>query len=547
MLIFYIDSIWEGFEDMKISDVKHVALYVRISIDKKGATGKRVENEETLKNHLEILTAFAERQGYTHETFKEVVSGGKSEIEDRKHLKRLLNRIEEFDAILVVELSRLSRNGKISELVLEYCQDYDKLIITPETSFDLANNDSDVLMYRFGSAVSAYERSIIGKRVKNNKLQMARQGLNASGSVPLGYIRNPLSKQLEIDEEKADIVRYAFRLCNEGYGASKISKALNDEGYTTATGKDFTTRAVKDMLKIQTYKGWTVYNDYLPTKRNGKTIREIKDTIIVENTHPAIITPEQFDSVQNVRSKRAEHYSGGREKPMKVAPPSLVKDLLYCACCDRKVRITYQEQKQRHLIRSCTDLMQDGNKCPSSGFMAIYVERDVIKQVIQYHRQLEEEISLLENNNMEGFKEEQVSRKKTLENQLKQLDEGMKGILRLELKYEMSGTSNTVQDEFIREEKQKIIDTKEKVERQLDELLKKMEQPTVQDEIDKRKKVRNLINEMDGKTPEQINTLLKQFIMKIYYKRVLPEDLKKLGVKNEIRKSYPASIEIEYL
>lgn len=537
----------EGYENMKHNDIKHVALYVRISIDKKSSTGKRVENEETLKNHLEILTAFAEVQGYTYETFKEVVSGGMSEIEDRIHLKSLLNRIEEFDAILVVELSRLSRNGKISELVLEYCQDYNKLIITPETSFDLANNESDVLMYRFGSAVSAYERSIIGKRVKNNKLQMARQGLNASGSVPLGYIRNPVSKQLEIDEEKADIVRYAFRLCNEGYGASKISQALNNEGYTTATGKAFTTRAVKDMLKIQTYKGWTVYNDYQTTKRNGKTIREIKDTIIKEDTHPAIITTAQFDSVQNVRSKRTEHYSGSREKPMKVAPPSLIKDLLYCACCGRKVRITYQEDKQRHLIRSCTDLMQDGSKCPSSGFMAIFVERDIVKQVIQYQRQLEEEISSFENDNMENFKEEQIARKNSLEKHLKQLTEEMKGIMRLELKYEISGTSSTFEEEFIREEKQKNIDSKEKVEKQLDELLKKMEQPTVKDEIEKRKNVINLINEMDNRTPEQINTLLKQFIMKIHYKRILPEDLKNLGVKNEARKNYPASIEIEYL
>lgn len=531
---------------MNIHNVKHVAIYVRISDNKKSKSGKRVEDEETLRNHIEILSDFAELKGYTHETFKEVVSGGMSEIDERKHLKRLLDRIEEFDAILVVELSRISRNGKISELVLEYCQDYKKLIITPEAVYDLASNEIDVLMYRLGSAVSAHERSIIGKRIKNNKLQMARQGLNASGSVPLGYYRNPLTKKLEIDEDKANIIRYAFKLCSEGYGASKISQALNDLGYTTATGKAFTVRAIKDMFKIQTYKGWTVYNDYVTTKRNGKTVREINDTIIIEDTHPAIVPPELFDSVQKERSKRAERYSGGREKPMKLAPPPLIKDLLYCACCGRKVRISYNPQKKGYLIRSCTDLMQDGSKCPNSGFVAINVERAVIQQIVKYQKQLMEEIALLENDNMEEFKEEQETRKTALENQLTQLNEEMKGILRLELKYEMAGSTNPIQEEFIREEKQKNIDTKERLEKQLDELLKKMEQPTIQDEINSRKNTINIINELDGKTPEQVNTLLKQFIKKIYYTRIFPDEIKNLGNKNEKRKNYPATIEIEY-
>ena len=520
-------------------------MHLRISIDKKSALGGRVENEETLRNHKEILTTFANNKGYTYETFEEVVSGGMEDLKDRPALKKLLDRIEEFDAILIVELSRLSRDGGISEIVLRYCKDYQKIIITPEAVYDM-NNNSDVLLYRMSSAVNAHERMITGQRVKNNKLIMARLGLNASGSVPLGYNRNPVTKKLEIDEGKASIVRYAFRLCSEGYGASKISQALNDAGFKTATGKSYTTRAVKDMFKIQTYKGWTVYNDYMTTKRNGKTVREIKETVTVENTHPAIITPELFDSIVIVREKRAERYSGGREKPMTVAPPSLIKDLLYCSCCGRKVRISFEAKKQYYLIRSCVDLLSDGSKCPNSGFIAINVERAVIQKVIDYQKQIEEEIKLLESNNVEQFVEEQETRKQALEKQSKLLDEEMKGILRLELKYEMSGTSNPIQEEFIREEKQNNIDTKERVEKQLNDLLMKMEQPTIQDEIDNRKNIINLINELDGSTSEQINTLLKQFIKKIHYNRILPEDIKKLGVKNPLRKNYPADISIEY-
>ena len=51
----------------------------------------------------------------------------------------------------------------------------------------------------------------------------------------------------------------------------------------------------------------------------------------------------------------------------------------------------------------------------------------------------------------------------------------------------MKGTLNDIQEEVFREEKQKNIDNKERLQKQLEELTAKMEQPTIQDEIDSRK------------------------------------------------------------
>ncbi|MGE6488783.1 recombinase family protein [Paenisporosarcina sp. NPDC076898] len=407
-------------------------------------------------------------------------------------------------------------------------------------------------MYRISSSVNAYERMIIGKRIKNNKLQMARQGLNASGSVPLGYKRNPVSKKLEIDEETADTVRYAFKLCNDGYGASKIAQALNDAGYTTAKGNAYSTRAVKEMLKVQTYKGFTVYNNVenlkVKDKETGeiKTVRKAKETIVVEGTHPAIIAPEVFDSVQEKRANRAEVYAGSREKLTSKTEPSILKDLIYCGVCGRKVRISYEAKKQCYLIRSCTDLMQDGSKCVNSGFLAVYVERDIILKVLERKLQVEEEIQLLLQDNVEQLQEEHISMQKQLQKQLLQLDSEMKGLMKMELKYEMQGIENATQEEFFREEKQNNINTKERVQKQLENLLIKMKQPSVQDEIKKRVHVVKLIEELDGKSSEQINLMLKQFIKKIQYKRIIPEEIQKLGAKNPLRKDYGAELEIEY-
>ncbi|GAE36153.1 recombinase family protein [Halalkalibacter akibai] len=229
-------------------DIRHVAMYLRISQEKKS------ENFETLANHRNLLKEFATNNGYTFETFEEVLSGGASELGQRPQLQKLLNEVEKFDAILVVELSRLSRNGLISETVLQYCKDYDKPIITPDKVYDLANSDNDVLTFRFGSLIASQEHALIGKRSKYNKIQMARAGLHISGSIPFGYVRSSTTKKLEINEEEAKTVRYIYSLHTQGLGSFRIRDILNMEGYKSATGKHFNLPSIKRILRNPVYK-----------------------------------------------------------------------------------------------------------------------------------------------------------------------------------------------------------------------------------------------------------------------------------------------------
>ncbi|WP_237563689.1 recombinase family protein [Halalkalibacter okhensis] len=238
-----------------LKDFKYVAMYLRISQEKKS------ENFETLSNHRRLLTDFANKNGYSYKAYEEVLSGGASELEQRPQLQKLLNELEQFDAILVVELSRLSRNGLISETVLQFCKDYDKPIITPDKIYDLANNDNDVLTFRFGSLIASQEHALIGKRSKYNKIQMARAGFHISGSAPFGYVRNSTTKKLEINEEEAKTVRYIFTLHSQGLGSFKIREMLNAEGYKSSTGRPFNLPSIKRIIQNPVYKGWTVFTD----------------------------------------------------------------------------------------------------------------------------------------------------------------------------------------------------------------------------------------------------------------------------------------------
>lgn len=313
--------------------IRYVAIYLRISQEKKG------EDVETLENHREILIEFCKENGYEYEIFGEVMSGGKSDISQRVKLQELLNNIEKFDAIVCFELSRISRNGLISQTVKQYCMDYDKPIFTPIQVYDLANSENDRLMYDFGSIIASHEHGTIGKRSKANKKQMAKQGLHVSGNIPLGYVRNPKTKKLEIDEESAKTIRYIFQLHSKGYGSFKIRDILNEEGYKSATGKYFNLPAIKRIIRNPHYKGWTVFNDRKRIKKKGKVTYEIVDTIVIKDTHPAIIPPNEWDKANIDREQRAAHSNFIREKPATKTGVTMLKDLIYCGLCNRKMVI----------------------------------------------------------------------------------------------------------------------------------------------------------------------------------------------------------------
>ncbi|MCM3016906.1 recombinase family protein [Priestia megaterium] len=146
----------------------HVAIYLGISREKN-------ENVDTPDNYKQQLIEFAKSKSYTYEIYGEVISGGSSELEQRLELQKLLDNIEKFDAILCVEISRLSRNRLISQTVKQHRIDYDKPIIMPYQTYDLGNSSNDWLVFDFGSVIASQEHALIGKRVRLIKFKWQKQ------------------------------------------------------------------------------------------------------------------------------------------------------------------------------------------------------------------------------------------------------------------------------------------------------------------------------------------------------------------------------------
>ena len=135
-----------------------------------------------------------------------------------------------------------------------------------------------------------------------------------------GYRKDPENhNRLVIDLPAADIVRRIFALFEQGHGKIKIAKILNAEGipgpseYKKLNGEKYhngqrlngttywTYATVHRILNNQMYTGSMVQGKAPRQSLHGKArLQEKEKWTVVENTHEAIIEPEQWERVQTL-------------------------------------------------------------------------------------------------------------------------------------------------------------------------------------------------------------------------------------------------------
>jgi len=540
----------EMTKEIKFSQIKHVAIYLRIS-DEKKVKGKRISKEETLQIHKDRLIDFCDRNSFTYDIYSEIISG-KKDLSERKELNKVLNNLSKYDAIIVNEVSRLARNTEIAGAIKNTLERFDKMLLTPEHSYWM-RDANDAMIFNIGAAIVEHERNMIAKRIKNDKITLSRQKLNASGSAPLGYFRNPDTKTLEIDPETAHIPREAFDLILQGLGANKIAQIFNEKGYRTKKGNAFTIRAIKDLLKCETYKGTLIYNNiekFSSTDGQGNeiTIQKKKEAVRIDGAYPHIIEPDQWEAVQEIRASREARYAGGREKPSLTQPPSTLKDLVYCKHCKRKMRIVYEAKKQKFMIRNCVDILPDGSKCPNSGFLVERIEPKLFEALFSHEKELEAEIKDYKAKKTEKIEERDQEEKNRLEKKIADLESQALQIAAAEFKALMDPTNQDAMKIIIKQNKDQNALEKAAAQKSLNKINEKLLKPRIEEEIQKRLNVIFAIQKIKKeKSSEKINNFLKQFIFKIHYDRIMPEEIRKFGNKDPRRLNFEAKIEIEFL
>ncbi|MFI3255603.1 MAG: recombinase family protein [Eubacteriales bacterium] len=206
---------------------------------------------------------------------------------------------------------------------------------------------------------------MISRATKSGKEQLMKKGKFVGGYAPFGYeLHSDTPHTLFIDKAAATTVRMIFDLALEGKKTKQIADLLNEKDVMLCSAyfrKKYpdTKRFSNPTLGIK----WTyamvhgILTNYIYTgsmvSQRRKTIElgnrnTVKgNPIIVENTHEAIVTMEEFEKAQKVISKVKE----GSEEVKREKTTYPLKSLVRCGNC--KLTMTVLKSSRHGRRFSC--------------------------------------------------------------------------------------------------------------------------------------------------------------------------------------------------
>lgn len=331
----------------KQENQKITALYCRISLDDGG------DNESmSISNQKIMLRDFAEKNGmFQYEYY--VDDGYTGRNFNRPSFQRMIADIEagKIGCVITKDLSRLGRNyieaGSYIEIF--FPKHNVRYIAITDGVDSLNRKEMDITPFK-NILNDMYSRDI-SKKVLSGITIRSRQGKFCGGTPPLGLMRDPKDKgHLIIDPKTAPIIRKIYDYALDGLGCMRISKKLMEEKIPVTHVKSNTERQenyyywagsrISHILRNPFYKG-----AHLVFRTHQKGIRSNTYDIIpreeweiIENCHEAIVSPEEWDKVQELIDRRPTIMNGN-------ACPfyNLFHGIIYCATCGKSMQVRYEK------------------------------------------------------------------------------------------------------------------------------------------------------------------------------------------------------------
>ncbi|MBO6054039.1 MAG: DUF4368 domain-containing protein, partial [Oscillospiraceae bacterium] len=412
-----------------------------------------------------ILEAYAKEHRFPNPVF--FVDDGYSGTDfDRPGFQAMLNEIESdhVAVLLTKDLSRLGRNSTMTGMFINITfAKHDVRYIAINDNFDSANQnsvDNDFAGIRMWFN-EFYARDTSRKIRAVNKAKGER-GEHLTTNPPFGYLKDPENpKQWIIDEEAAKVVRHIFDLCMEGRGPMQIAKQLTEEKVLTITayaikeGRKGLAPAPEDpyhwdsasvvgILETRDYTGCTVnFKTYTNSIWDKKTRENpVEKQAIFYNTQPAIIEPEVFEKVQEIRSQRHRRSKTGKSH--------MFSGLVFCADCKSRMyycTTSYFEERQDHFV--CSNYRSNTGSCSAHFIRAVVLEQMVwehLKDVLWYVGHYESHFrSIMEARLQSESKEFLRAKQKQLETDEKRIAELDRLFIRI---YEDNVASRISDDRF---------------------------------------------------------------------------------------------------
>lgn len=274
-----------------------------------------------------------------------------------------------FDMVITKSISRFGRNTVDTLKYVRALKEKGIAIYFEEERINTLEISGEIMLTVL-SAMAQQESENISSHVKLGLQMKLKRGELIGYNGCLGYVYNKESKQISVNYEEAEIVRYIFERYCQGVGCTTIAKELTTMKYRTPTGKKkWHESTIRGILKNEKYKGdvlqgKTYTTDPISHRRVVNMGEE--NMYYMQEHHEPIISERMFNQAQKILQKRGGVRGTGRRKG-NFSRKYPFSSRLYCGFCGSLLtrRNWHSGTKNSITVWHCMEFVKHGKEnCP---------------------------------------------------------------------------------------------------------------------------------------------------------------------------------------
>ena len=266
-----------------------VAIYIRVS------TLHQIDRD-SLPMQRQDLIAYAKLILNTDDVtiFEDAGYSGKNTI--RPEFQKMMSQLRTgtYTHLLVWKIDRISRN------LLDFAEMYQELkdlgvtFVSKNEQFDTSTAMGEAML-KIILVFAELERNMTSERVTATMISRASNGQWNGGRIPYGYDYDPEEQDFSFNSDEYNIAHLIHDKYEELRSLVYLARYLNEHGYRTRAGNDWSPVSLDIILRSVFYCGDYQYNRLKEGDRQRP--KDKSEWITVKDHHPAIVSREQKERI----------------------------------------------------------------------------------------------------------------------------------------------------------------------------------------------------------------------------------------------------------